>query len=362
MGTIRILLAISVILAHSSSIFGFKLVGGQLAVQAFYIISGFYMTLILNEKYIGKNNSFKLFISNRLLRLYPIYWIVLLLTALHSIIINVFYTGVADSSLAFFIDYYNTMSFSSFIFLIFTNLFLFLQDSVMFLGLDSASGHLFFTQDFAETNPILYQFLFLPQAWTIGVEIAFYLIAPFIVRRKLKLIISLIILSISLRFVLYFIFGLNHDPWTYRFFPTELVFFMLGIIAYKIYKRIGALKFKNIHFTIIWGAILVFTLFYSFIALPAKEYFYLMMIFISIPFVFTLTKKLKFDNYIGELSYPIYISHIFVLTCMRDLKITFYEGEGLALTVLTLIFSLVLNEVVSKKVEVLRQKRLVSFK
>ena len=50
MGIIRFLLAISVVIAHTSSVYGFKLVGGQIAVQAFYMISGFYMTLILNEK------------------------------------------------------------------------------------------------------------------------------------------------------------------------------------------------------------------------------------------------------------------------------------------------------------------------
>ncbi|MCF8321913.1 MAG: acyltransferase family protein [Flavobacterium sp.] len=82
MGFLRFILAISVVLAHSSSIYGFGLVGGKTAVQAFYIISGFYMTLILNEKYIGNNNSYKLFITNRFLRLYPIYWIILLLTVL----------------------------------------------------------------------------------------------------------------------------------------------------------------------------------------------------------------------------------------------------------------------------------------
>ena len=77
MGILRLLLAISVVLAHSSPLFGITSVGGALAVQAFYIISGFYMSLILNEKYTGGNNSYYLFISNRLLRLYPIYWVVL---------------------------------------------------------------------------------------------------------------------------------------------------------------------------------------------------------------------------------------------------------------------------------------------
>ena len=77
MGILRILLAISVVLSHSSSIFRVSFVGGPLAVQAFFIISGFYMSLILNEKYIGVNNSYKLFISNRFLRLYPMYWVIL---------------------------------------------------------------------------------------------------------------------------------------------------------------------------------------------------------------------------------------------------------------------------------------------
>jgi len=61
MGLLRLILAISVVLAHTSYIFGFGLVGGQAAVQAFYIISGFYMALVLNEKYIGENRSYYLF-------------------------------------------------------------------------------------------------------------------------------------------------------------------------------------------------------------------------------------------------------------------------------------------------------------
>ena len=48
MGLLRLILAISVVIWHSSPIFGISLVGGQAAVQAFYIISGFYMALILN--------------------------------------------------------------------------------------------------------------------------------------------------------------------------------------------------------------------------------------------------------------------------------------------------------------------------
>jgi len=79
MGLIRLLLAFTVVIAHSNPIFGNKIVGGITSVHAFFIISGFYMALILNEKYVTKD-SYKLFITNRLLRLYPVYWVMFVIT------------------------------------------------------------------------------------------------------------------------------------------------------------------------------------------------------------------------------------------------------------------------------------------
>ncbi|HEX8459954.1 MAG TPA: acyltransferase [Segetibacter sp.] len=260
MGTLRFLLAISVVLSHSSSIFGFSFIGGQIAVQAFYIISGFYMTLILNEKYVGVNSSYKLFISNRFLRLYPIYWTVLSLTILYSVSVFIFSHGKHMGNFDVYAAHFSTMSFQSLAFLVFTNIFLFLQDVVMFLGLDTTTGHFFFTANFRETNPPLYQFLFLPQAWTVAVEITFYLIAPFIVRKKLKIVILLVILSLILRLLIYYGLGLKNDPWTFRFFPTELIFFLLGTVSYHIYKRLRHVEIKDTYLKIIWGSIVGFTL------------------------------------------------------------------------------------------------------
>ena len=48
-------------------------------MQAFFFISGFYMSLILNEKYNIDARGAWLFYSNRFLRIYPIYWSVALL-------------------------------------------------------------------------------------------------------------------------------------------------------------------------------------------------------------------------------------------------------------------------------------------
>src|SRR5918993_2186065 len=186
MGLIRFLLATSVVSAHAGPILGFTLLDSDVAVKAFYIISGFYMALILNEKYIYSNNSYSLFITNRFLRIYPLYWIVLLLTILYSIML----IDSKDSNLSQLNNYatnWDDMKTETFIFLLFTNIFLFFQDVVMFLGFNTTSGELFFTSNFQNTNPQLHTFLFVPQAWTIGIELTFYLIAPFVAKKKLKL-------------------------------------------------------------------------------------------------------------------------------------------------------------------------------
>src|SRR5882724_1707653 len=164
MGTLRVILAISVIIAHSSALFGFNFVGGSLAVESFYIISGFYMSLILNEKYIGEKGSYMLFISNRFLRLYPVYWIVLLLT----IPMIILFGGSIYDNYAL---YFHQMNFTTFAYLTFSNLMIFFQDAVMFLGLNTDTGSLFFTSDFRLHDPQLYKFLFIPQAWTLGIEL-----------------------------------------------------------------------------------------------------------------------------------------------------------------------------------------------
>src|SRR5579872_4576618 len=72
MGTLRFLLAVAVATAHSGCFSGnFCLMRGDLAVQIFYIISGFLIALILHEKY--DRTQTWLFYSNRALRIYVPY-------------------------------------------------------------------------------------------------------------------------------------------------------------------------------------------------------------------------------------------------------------------------------------------------
>ena len=85
MGILRTILALAVVVYHSFKIFGLHMCGGQVAVESFYMISGFYMALILNEKYVGIG-SYKKFILSRFYRIFPVYWVVLLAALLLSVI------------------------------------------------------------------------------------------------------------------------------------------------------------------------------------------------------------------------------------------------------------------------------------
>ena len=87
-GIYRTLLAFIVVLHHLCSI----PVIGHFAVHGFFILSGYLMTLIMNESYGYSINGFLAFFKNRLLRLYPIYWFILLLSLL-----IIFYYGEAFS-------------------------------------------------------------------------------------------------------------------------------------------------------------------------------------------------------------------------------------------------------------------------
>lgn len=66
MGILRVFFALCVIAFHCGSSY---LLSPELAVECFFVISGFYMSLILNEKYINPSDNL-LFIKKDLSNYY----------------------------------------------------------------------------------------------------------------------------------------------------------------------------------------------------------------------------------------------------------------------------------------------------
>lgn len=372
MGCLRLFLAIAVVLSHSGGIYGYVMTGGVVAVKAFFIISGFYMALILNEKYKSKEHSLYLFYTNRFFRLVPVYLFFLTLKIFLSIIFKHFNLLSEQATTvyplfrqSFVIDmfayYYDKLSIGTIIFIIFDNLTLLGSFFQPFLAIDN-SGSLFFYEgpwNLDALAPI--HFMFLPQSWTIGFEYGFYLIVPFMVKRRTSLIVTLIIAGFIFRFFLYYL-GLKYLPWTDRFFPIELVFFLMGLLSYKIYHAINRLKLANtILIILIVMVTLGLTLFYPILPyrhltryfLSYSEMIYFSLFFLGIPFVFYFTKNNRVDRFIGELSYPIYLCHLFV--------IPFFGAKSAQSTILSVISCVLLSSVVflyvGKPIEQFRQKR-----
>ncbi len=75
MGTFRFLLALAVALSHFGTVWGYHIMNGRMAVQCFYMISGFLISLVLSHKYDPSTaEGRRLFYSNRALRIFVPYW------------------------------------------------------------------------------------------------------------------------------------------------------------------------------------------------------------------------------------------------------------------------------------------------
>lgn len=385
MGFLRLYLALCVIQAHSEAIFPWRNHGGREAVQIFYIISGFYMQYIwAKSKYV----SAKSFYQSRALRIFVPYWTILAIVVLVSL------------GMGFFLDRWLTLS--QLIegnevtklgpsIAILSNFTIFFQDMVFFLNQDPGTS-LHFTSDFWKSSQPLFRFLWIPQAWSVGVELTFYLIAPLLCRNlKWHSLIGILVASIAFRFLAYGLLDLDHDPWTYRFFPFELTYFLLGILACrillrnetsfakleslvsKIHVRFG-LWFYPFLFLMIGLCLWIHARQGALVAIYAKRipgglgseigYMSVMVSWIVIlPFLFTISQRLKFDRWIGELSYPVYLLHFTVAMMAKSLAEThpiFAPFVGEFSAILSIAVAIALNILVFQRFENWRQDRVLN--
>jgi peptidoglycan/LPS O-acetylase OafA/YrhL len=358
MGLLRFILALAVLSIHSGKLLGIPFLPGNIAVEAFFIISGFYMSMIITEKYSKLVNGYKLFITNRFMRLYPIYWIVLILSVAFSMVVFRFSKSSTDV-INDYITYQHLLNPLSWIYIISTNIIIIGQDILLFLKA-TKTGYLTFTINPFTSSPKLYQFLFIQPGWSLGIEIVFYIISPFFIKIKSRILVGLILLIAAVKFIAY-INGYSFDPWNYRFFPFELMWFLIGIISYRIYLKTKQMKIKSSVKYIVFSGAIFSTLFLNVIDFSKIiEILYLLYIAFSIPIIFNLTKTFKFDRWIGDFSYPVYISHLLFTKIALILLPKLGISNSLLSSIVvisTCVFSYVLIELVGNKIERYRARR-----
>jgi peptidoglycan/LPS O-acetylase OafA/YrhL len=298
-GAFRLLLAVSVMLGHLS-FYPHALpdiIPGQTAVEGFYIVSGFLITLVLTEKY---SERLFLFYTNRLLRIYPIYWACFALYLLANIaVLQGYVSTVAYASLNFpnqgalWWSLNHPIELAAKIGVTFVNIFIVGQDMVRALG--GASSDYFY-----------FHFVYIRVAWTIAIELSFYAIAPFVVRR-VSLTAGLLVASFCAERWIMARVSLN--PAAYELFPFALWCFMAGALAYHLYSKLRAAKPPGLlAYGVVATAIAIaLTVSYNMFSVPRVVY--LAVIAVCLPGIVLLGRKNPWDSSFGDLSYPLYLIH-----------------------------------------------------
>ena len=317
MGTLRLLLALGVVTEHAGNSY---FVGSYTAIQIFFMISGFYMALIWSS---GRYESVANFYASRCARLFPAYWVSVLTGA--SFAFLVFFLTGTDSAIRQMVLRFSEFGFSMGSWIMVSNSLLISSDMAWFID----------PIDFGEswkTHPI--HLLIQPPVWTLALEIYFYALCPFFVRAKTCVLFFLFVIVIMIRIIGYN-YGLDSNPFHARLFPFELALFLLGVLTYRLFVSQGALAQYlrgPTGFCMALGYLCVVVYFYDIvksIPLPVvygfNDYMHsLMLYFLSVPaFVglFYWTANLAIDRAIGELSYPIYISHYAFVSTLLHTKL-----------------------------------------
>ncbi len=324
MGFLRLYLALCVVNAHTGNLFPWLAPRGRHAVELFFIISGFYMAMVLSGRYARVRD----FYESRWLRIAVPYYVHLVAIVLLSVASGLIFSQWLSVS-GFVGDPLARNGFWGILFASLSNLTIFGQDLVLFLK-DNAGSGLQFTPDFGAYPDPLYQFLIIPQCWSVSIELVFYLMAPFLNRLKTPHLVVLLAVSALARLAAYGPGGLDHDPWVYRFLPFELAWFVAGMLGWRLLTFIESKTGRGRTPGIAGYAVLCvmvvgigagFRWCYQALGPRIGEaYSGFFLILACVPLIllaFHCTRSHHFDRLIGELSYPIYLNHLFFVVALR---------------------------------------------
>jgi peptidoglycan/LPS O-acetylase OafA/YrhL/dTDP-4-dehydrorhamnose 3,5-epimerase-like enzyme len=340
MGLFRLLLALGVVTEHANIAWG---AGSYTAVEAFFIMSGFYMALILSSgRYTTKD-----FYASRFFRLYPVYWAVLGIAICYYALA---YSRGVETTL-FTYAQQATIGLIGAIYLVFANVFM--------LGSDLTW---FFPNAFGDQHSV--HFLLIPPIWTLSLELVFYAFCPLLVGARSSTLWLIVAAAFAARAIAYGL-GLDDNPWHARFIGFEIAFFVLGILAFRDGPRLRA----PLAIALI-AALFAFAVWFNEIAkavpLPAvynrHDYLHSLLFYalllVTLRSLFDLTRESSVDQYLGEYSYPVYLLHyIFVIVLVHSsVAKSWGVNPGRLVVALTLIHAALLIHFVQVPIDRYRHR------
>jgi peptidoglycan/LPS O-acetylase OafA/YrhL len=307
LGLIRVFLALCVLVVHA----GFQPVfpNGQFAVELFFVISGFYMALVLNTKYPAGQTL--RFYAARYLRLYPAYIVVLFVVVAFIRPVNNVYS---QAPVAFSLAMISAFSMIG-------------MEITHWFGLAiDGSGQVAIIGDVNHPGPLspFANTYHMQHMWSVGVEISFYVLAPFFLRSR-STTFAILVLSFG-AFVLFGLQFQDTHPLMKRSTVGFLWYFAAGGTAYHLY---AATKDRLPRFSgSAWASLPFLAGAVTIVAIHQGAKMYLNVPYVVLesmlvpPFAvlmvlaFDATKNSSFDKKIGELSYAMYVVHLPIVTIL----------------------------------------------
>mgnify|MGYP006078778533 CR=1 FL=1 len=298
---------------------------GKLGVVLFFVLSGFLITyLLLAEEKLNSQINIKKFYIRRILRIWPLYFLIL-------------FSG------------------------------LFIIPNLNFIVTP------FFNQDIFNNDPfkiILIFIFFLPNlayaifglipyvshTWSIGTEEQFYLIWPVLLKftkNKLRIIVLVIIFYLTFKFLLYtnFLDFISFKNLILQFWLTFNIDCMAigGLFSYLVFKKSKLLRYLMNKFS--FYITLISLCFFLYFRLDFLFFHYEVYAILFGIIILNLSSNNSFSrilennifNFLGKISFGIYMYHPFAIILTINIFIYFNFINNLAILFLSLVITLVLS-------------------
>jgi peptidoglycan/LPS O-acetylase OafA/YrhL len=199
-----------------------------------------------------------------------------------------------------------------------------------------------------------------PQAWTLAVELSFYIFVPWMVRWRTGPIAVLCAAGFVLRVGLWMWRPVETGPLNYFWFPLQLPFFLLGILSYR-WTRVSGPFWKKTGLALA-ARVAVLGLLAGYGLMPDSwdQAISCGVLALLMPGLFE--GEGRWQRWVGELSYPIYVVHILVKWILLAVQGVEQTGKteisGLWLLAGSVLAAAGIEKMVGVPVEKFRQKRI----
>lgn len=320
---------------------------GLLSVNFFYVISGYLITLVLQESY---KFEFAPFFKNRFLRLYPAYFVL-------AVVSLVFSVGLESYSI-FHPSWSSYWKIGDY----FGNAFVFpwavLSDPLVHVNS--------FGWSFFESESL--RFRLIPSTWSVGVEIVCYLILWLIAARSL--LITLISVVVSIVWHAYVVYMGLQATLIYMPVAAAMLPFCLGALAYHLsvkfhLKPLSAGKGALVTLIVLTVFLVNWHLSIDVPFLPSVYYYFnTILAFLTVLFVNRSRHHGMMgtaDKWLGDLAYPMFLGHyVFAFVGWRLLGMSTTPVRGTEVfmigLVLTILGSIAIVLLVDRKVSNVRDR------